>query len=233
LDQAAEELKSKYRVHVKTIQADLSDPAAVDTVKTETQDFNIGLFIPNAAVENHGDFIDSDLERENLLLQINVISPMQLAHHFGQKMADRGKGGIIFISSTLGYSGVPYFANYAATKAYVLALGEGLYYELKDKGVDVTVLSPGLTDTPMAGGIGIDVEKAPFPLMTPEATAAVGLKALGKRPSVIPGVQNNLMAFLSKHIMTRKANVSMFGSLLKKMLNTEQPQEQALSPSKS
>jgi short-subunit dehydrogenase len=191
------------------------------------------LFIPSAAVENHGDFVYSDLERENRLLQLNIISPMQLAHFFGQKMAGRGKGGIIFVSSTLGYGGVPYFANYAATKAYVLTLGEGLYYELKANGVDVTVLSPGLTDTPMAKDIGIDLKKAPFPVMTPAETAAVGLKALGKRPSVIPGVQNNMMAFLSKHIMTRKANISMFGSLLKKTLNAEQTQDPMLSASES
>ena len=233
LDQVAEELKGKYRVHVKTIQADLSDPAAVDALKAETEDFNIGLFIPDAAVENHGDFVYSDLERENRMLQLNVTAPMQLAHYYGQKMADRGKGGIIFVSSTLGYGGVPYFANYAASKAYVLSLGEGLYYELKDKGVDVTVLSPGLTDTPMAENIGLDLEKAPFPLMTPEETAAIGLKALGKTPSIIPGARNNLMAFMSKHIMTRKANVSMFGGLLKKMLNGEQKQEQVFSPTKS
>ncbi len=233
LEQVATELKNRFHIHVKTIQADLSDPTAVDTLKTELQDFNIGLFIPNAAVENHGDFVDSSLERENLMMQLNIISPMQLAHHFGQKMAERGKGGILFVSSTLGYSGVPYFANYAASKAYILSLGEGLSYEFKAKGVDVTVLSPGLTDTPMAGNLGMDIHKAPFPVMTPEDTATAGLKALGKRPSVIPGVQNNLMSFMSKHIMTRKANVSMFGSMLKKMLNSEQPQEQVLSTSKS
>ena len=91
-----------------------------------------------------------------------------------------------------------------ATKAYILAFGEGLSYELKANGVDVTVLSPGGTDTPMAENVGFDMKKMPFPMMTPEETAAIGLKALGKKPSVIPGAQNNIMAFMSKHIMINR-----------------------------
>jgi hypothetical protein len=147
---------------------------------------------------------------------------MQLAHHFGQKMVNRRQGGIIFLATTIGYGGTPYFSNYAASKAYILTLGEGLYYELKSKGVDVTVLSPGGTDTPMAENIGFDMKKSPMPIMTADETASAGLNALGIKPSVIPGFQNNIMAFMGKRIMSRKANVHLFGGMMRKMLRIEE-----------
>ena len=233
LDQVAKELQNKFGVEVKTISADLSDAASIEALKAETQPYEIGLFIPNAGLENHGDFVHSDLDRENRVVQLNVMAPMQLAHHFGRKMADRGRGGIIFVSSTLGYNGVPYFSNYAATKAYLLAFGEGLAYELKSFGVDVTVLSPGGTDTPMADNIGFDMKSMPFPMMTPEDTAVAGLKALGKKSSVIPGFQNNVMTFMSSRLMPRGTTASMFGGMLKKALDAAQAQAQVLSTSRS
>jgi short-subunit dehydrogenase len=233
LDQAAKEIGGKYGVQVKTISADLSDLASVEALKAETQPYEIGLFIPNAGIENHGEFIHNDLNRETKIIRLNIMVPMQLAHHYSRKMAERGRGGIIFVSSTLGYSGVPYFSNYAATKAYVLAFGEGLSYEMKSLGVDVTVLSPGGTDTPMADNMGFDMKSMPFPMMTPEDTAVAGLKALGKKTSVIPGFQNNVMTFMSTRLMPRGTTVSMFGGLLKKALDGAKAQVQQTNPSNS
>ena len=56
--------------------------------------------------------------------QLNCLTPMQMAHHFGNKMSLSGRGGMIFVSSAMGYQGVPFMANYAASKAYSLVLGE-------------------------------------------------------------------------------------------------------------
>ncbi|MBV7331206.1 SDR family NAD(P)-dependent oxidoreductase [Chloroflexi bacterium TSY] len=221
LDQTAADLERQYGVQVQTIPTDLSDPAAVDTIIEATSDLDVGLLIPNAAVETNGSFIKNDLERENKLLQLNTIAPMQLAHHFGGQMSERGKGGILFVSSMAGYSAGPYLANYAASKAYILTLGESLYYELKKKGVDVSVLSPGLTNTPMAAGTGIDWSKMPMTSMDPESTAAVGLQALGRQPSVVPGKMNNIMAFMGKHIMSRKIGVNMYGRMMEKAIASD------------
>ena len=233
LDKISKEISEKHSVEVLGLKADLSDPASIEFVKEATEKLEIGLFIPNAAVENHGEFVDGNMAREMQLVQLNSVTPMQLAHHYGNKMKSRGKGGIIFLATTIGYGGTPFFSHYAASKAYVLSLGEGLHYELKKYGVDVTVLSPGGTDTPMAENIGMDMKNSPMPMMTPEDTARVGLKALGSRPSVIPGVQNNMMAFLGKHIMTRKANVAMFGKMMEKMLYKEESDQPLLDPTEA
>jgi short-subunit dehydrogenase len=178
LDQKAEALEAQYGVQVQTIQADLSEPAAVGIIQEATQNLEIGLFIPNAAAETIGSFVNGDLDLENKLLQLNVISPMQLAHYFGRQMSQRGKGGILFVSSMSGYGPNPYLANYAASKAYIITLGESLHYELKKKGVDVTVLSPALTDTPMAEATGIDWSKMPMKYMA--ASTVADVKAIAR-----------------------------------------------------
>ncbi len=226
LDKISAKIADKYQVEVRGLKADLSDVASVEYVKEATEKLEIGLFIPNAGVENHGEFVNGDMNKEMRLVQLNSVTPMQLAHHFGSKMKERGKGGIMFLATTIGYGGTPFFSHYAASKAYILALGEGLHYELKKYGVDVTVLSPGGTDTPMIENFGFDMKNLPMPMMTPEETATAGLKALGSKPSVIPGFQNNMMAFMSKHIMTRKANVSMAGKMMEKLMSPEKEQEQ-------
>jgi uncharacterized protein len=85
-----------------------------------------------------------------------VITHLDLAHHFGQRLADRGHGGIVLVSAVAAAGGLPCMANDSATKACVLNLGEALNVELRQAGVHVTVLVPVLVNTPVVAPIGID-----------------------------------------------------------------------------
>jgi short-subunit dehydrogenase len=108
----------------------------------------------------------------------------------------------------------PYMASYGAAKAYILAFGDALYHEMKDKRVDVSVLSPGPTDTPMAAGTGIDFAAMGMQVMQPAPVAAYGLAALGNRPDAIPGARNRMMAFMTTRLMPRR----WVGAMLKMMM---------------
>ncbi|MCJ8273195.1 MAG: SDR family NAD(P)-dependent oxidoreductase, partial [Psychrosphaera sp.] len=187
-------LQDDYAVDVRTIAADLSKPDANEMIERQSQDLDVGLLVANAGVENTGHFIENDQQAESHLLALNVVSPMQLSHSFAQRFAKRGKGGILLVSSLFGYQGVPYFANYSASKAYILSLGEALNVELKPLGIDVTVLSPGLTNTPMAANIPVDFNKMPITKHAPEMVARVGLNALGRKATVVPGFINKFYA---------------------------------------
>ncbi len=123
LEQLAEDLVAARRISVRTVPVDLARIGTAEALEEATADLDIGLLINNAGVETHGAFLRSDLDDETSLLQLNVVRPMELAHVFGRKMTRRSKGGIVFVSSTLGYQSVPYFANYASSKAYILVLG--------------------------------------------------------------------------------------------------------------
>ena len=220
LEKLALKLKSEFQIKVKTIALDLLEDNAIETLISETNDLNIGLLIPNAGMEVHGDFVKNNYKTESKVVELNTLIPMQLAHVFGEKMVQRNKGGIIFISSTFGHQSVPYFANYSATKAYILSIGQALNYEFKKSGVDVTVLSPGLTDTEMADNMeGMNFNKMPVVKMKVEPVVKTAINALGKKQAVIPGVLNNIMDVLGKFTTPRWVNTNMFGFLVSRAMS--------------
>ena len=207
------DLEAKYDIQVKTISEDLSKPAASSEIAEQTADIDIGLLVANAGIENNGPFIDNDANDESRLLALNIVSPMQLSHIFAKRFTDRGKGGILLISSLFGYQGVPYVANYSASKAYILSLGEALNVELKPLGIDVTVLSPGMTKTPMTDNMSVDFNRMPITQHAPEVVASVGLNALGKKATVVPGLINKIYAWENRFI-PRSWPVKLFGFLV-------------------
>ena len=85
-----------------------------------------------------------------------MIAHLDLAHHFGQRLAKRGRGGIVLVSAGAAAGGLPYMANDSATKAYPLNLGESLHVELRQASINVTVLVPLLVNTPVVARIRID-----------------------------------------------------------------------------
>lgn len=219
LNEKANEFKKQYGVDVKTISADLTKKEDLDHILKETNSLEIGLFIPNAAVENHGFLMDIPLDKELAAIQIDVVSVFTMTYHFGKKMSERGKGGIILVSSIIGHMPNPYFSNYAGMKAYISNFGFSLHYELKKKGVDVTVLSPGPTDTPMLkGALGeMDVSKMPMAIQKPKYVAQLAIEGLGKKPHVIPGRKNAIMVRMTKMMSTLK-QIKAGGKMMDKVM---------------
>lgn len=184
-----------------------------------TADLEIGLVVNNAGTIHHGDFIENEPEAERRLAQVNMIAPLEIARHFGAGLAQRGHGGILFVASSIAYGPAPYLANYAASKSYLLTLGESLSYEFKQHGVDVSVLSPGPTRTPMTEGLAeadMDFSKTPFAFQETGPVVRAGLAALGRKASVIPGARNNIMAFAGKYFTPRGMAIRVFGGILKR-----------------
>ena len=193
----AASLQSRYGIKAKYISADLTSNEGIEKVKQV--DEQIGLLVLAAGFEVNGAFEKTSIEAELKVLQINVVATLELTHYFSKGMVERGKGGMLLISSLSGHMPNPYFSNYAGSKAYVLNLGASLYGELKPKGVDVTILSPGLTNTPMVADNGVNWNKTPMKAMEPAVVAEIGLNGLGKRLLSVPGGRNKMMAFMSKH----------------------------------
>lgn len=214
LDQLEKQLVAEYGVEVRTIQADLTDASSITSIERQTSDIEIGLVVPNAGIEVSGDFVNTSLQDNEKMLQLNVNTPMQMARIFAAKMVKRGRGGILFTSSLFGYQGIPYLANYAATKAYILTLGEALNVELKTQGVDVTVLSPGLTNTDMPARMPIEFSRIPMFKLSPERVARIGINALGHKATVVPGILNKFYAWENR-LIPRTWPVNLFGFLIR------------------
>ena len=222
LESLAADLEKKHNVETRVLVIDLSTTEAANAIIEATDDIQVGLLINNAAMLMGGALVKHDVRDEIRILNVNVTTPLQLTHHFGSKMRERGRGGIMFVSSFAGYNCMPYMANYMATKSYLASLGEALYHEFKKEGVDVLVLSPGMLDTDPhkthAPTVGIKQADsttesggmAPAPV--PPVVAEV-LSSLGKKTTVVPGITIKIMTFVFKHILTRGMVANLLGNL--------------------
>ncbi len=202
LQKLAETLRQQYRIDVVVEQVDLSDIAAIVQLHERLRERGIAvdILINNAGHGLQGPFLDRQLDAALAMVQVDIASVTALTHVFAQDMRKRGRGKILLVASLLAYYGVPNFAVYAAAKAYVLRLGEGLHRELKRDGVGVTVLCPGMSDT----GFAQAAQQKLTPMlqqiiMQPGAVVRTGIRALQSgRLSVVPGFGNKAVMFLSR-----------------------------------
>lgn len=182
---------SKYGVNVKTVVADVSDLSAVDQIIEATKNADIGLLVASAGFGTSGTFLNSSLHEEINMLRVNCEAVLALTHHFSQQFAAKKRGGTILMSSLVAFQGVPYSANYAATKAYIQSLAEGLSIELKPLGVDVLAAAPG----PVESGFGKRANMRMDMYLTPEKIGVPILKALGRKQTVLPGFLTKFLTY--------------------------------------
>lgn len=148
LDALAEEL-SGTGVKVITATVDLAKKDATARLAEIAAPFEVGLLVFNAGADPNGAaFLDGDIEAWSELAMRNCMTVMRACHHFGTLMRTRGRGGLLICGSGVCYGGLPGISVYGATKAFDLALLEGLWAELKPQGVDVLYLVMSRTDTP-------------------------------------------------------------------------------------
>ena len=212
LNSLASELEEDYSVETRVVVVDLADEDFLARVRERTSDVEVGLLINSAGFAVSGNLLDNKLEDELAMLAVNSRAPLALTHHFGREMRDRGNGGIIFVASTVAYSGSPGWSNYAATKAFDLTLSDGLARELKKHGVSVLTVSPGATQTEfwnVAGG------KPLLPLSS-RRVVRTALGSLGRRSSTVPGLINKMIV-LSTRFAPRWLNAVIFGRVVKLM----------------
>jgi short-subunit dehydrogenase len=217
LTELRDELQGRFAVTVRTLCHDLAQEDTLSALKLATGDLDIGLLVYNAAFSNIGPFLESTLENHKRVINVNVRGPALCVHHLGRLMEQKGRGGIILMSSLTALQGTPYIAHYGATKAYNLMLAEGLWYELRERGIDVVACCAGPTDTPaFRESLPKDREFPRFPpVLKPERVVAVVLKALGKRGSVISGALNRLSAFFMTRFLSRRAAVTVMGNTVR------------------
>ena len=147
LEKLAEEIRTKHKVEVIVIQADLSEENFLQKIIDAVGEKEIGILINNAGLGSVGEFADADAEHEIKMVKVNCVAPTILTHHFLQGMIKRKSGAIIFLGSILSFQPTPFSAAYSATKAFNSFLGDALWYELKKHNIDVLSLNPGGTDT--------------------------------------------------------------------------------------
>lgn len=213
LEALGKELQESYGIEYRAVAADLASADFLPQLAADTEDLDIGLVINNAGFTNSGNFLDNDLEREIQLVDVNCRSAVIVAHHFGQKLRARNQGGMIFSASIAAFAGIPFWANYSASKSFDLKLSEALASELKPHNVDVLAMCPGATKTEFAEYDGFIANH----IMTMEAPAVVSgaLKALnGGRRTWVAGWVNKMNVFATR-LFPRWFNSILFGVVVR------------------
>ncbi len=209
LDGLAAALAADHGVDVRTVGADLSTDAGSDAVEAATAGLDVGLLVAAAGFGTSGAFLDADLGREMNMLDVNVRAVLRASHHFGRRFAARGRGGLVLFGSIVGFQGTPRAAAYAATKAFVQTLAEGLHAELAPRGVDVLSSAPGPVQTGFAARAAMQMGRA----LAPADVAVPTLNALGHKPTLLPGALSKVLG-LSLAPLPRSVRTRIMGTVM-------------------
>jgi short-subunit dehydrogenase len=201
-----------FKVQHRVIVMDLSQEGFIPKLAELTKDLDIGLVVSNAGTANPGEFLKLDRQLLQETLRLNTMAHLDIAHHFGQKLVKRRRGGLILVGAMGAENGIPCIANDGGAKAYVHSLGEALHYEFKPLGVYVTVLATGFTNTEVLGKFRFDPTTMPLKPMSVEQCVSEGLSGLRKnRSRIVPGRLNRIMNALVPASVARKMEADMIG----------------------
>ena len=184
------ELKKTLQTKVSVLAIDLSEENAAQKVFSAARD--VDVLVNNAGFGVRGEIVDADVSKVSAMLRLNIITLTELSMLFGQRMKERKRGYILNVASVAAYQPVPYLASYSASKSYVLHFTEALAQELKDYGVYVTCLCPGVTTSNFYQTMGKNVSGA-----SAKDVAALGVRALfNSKTTVTFGLKNKVRVWL-------------------------------------
>jgi short-subunit dehydrogenase len=206
------ELQQAHGVQCRVLAADLSDLETVHRMADATSDLDVGLLVAAAGFGTSGLFLDADLAVETGMVDLNCTSVAALAWHIGPRLVKRGRGGVVFLSSLLAFHGTAHAAHYAATKAYVQTLAEGLRVEWSAHGVDVIASAPG----PIRSGFAARADMQMAQALPAEVVARVTMQALGRKTTVRPGWLSKLLGW-SLAMLPRWGQVMVMTRVMKGM----------------
>jgi uncharacterized protein len=206
----AQDLSGRFNTQSRVLALDLSDERSYEEIATSTDDLDVGLLVYSAGFGDSGLFIDSDLPNQFQMVDVNCRMLMGVSHLFAKRFAQQRRGGMVLMSSLVGFQGVPHTAHYAATKAYVQSLAEGLHFELAPYGVDVIASAPGPIHSGFAKKANMNLTLAQKPSDVAEET----LLALGRGITVRPGFLSKFLEF-SLCFLPRRFRVQMMGLIMK------------------
>ncbi len=198
LNNLKSELEEVYQIDVQTLECDLSESGAAESVFDfcQQKELQVEVLVNNAGMFVYGEVVGADKEKVRSILQVHMNTPVMLCRFFGELMAKNHMGYILNVSSISAVMPYPTISLYGPTKTFLRKFTRALRTELKETGVNVLCLLPGATATslydtkninlPLAMRLGI--------MKKPEVVAKAGVKALFKRHGeCIPGLLNKFV----------------------------------------
>lgn len=211
LEDLATELEAAHGVSVVPLEVDLNSIDAVDVIFEAASDMDVGLLINNAGFRDAGPYQDIDPARAASMIDVNDKLPVLLTHRMIPRLLERGRGGLLFTGSIEANMGFPFSCVYAATKAFIHSLGEGLWGELHGQNIDVLVIEPGSTDTENYARQGMDASQSDS-VWHPDDVARMGLENIANGPVLPVGDKTEYQSIMAMVGMPRRDALKVFTS---------------------
>jgi short-subunit dehydrogenase len=197
LTQIANEL-SKQGIRVQVLAKDLSDYNTAKEIfdYCNNNSIQIDYLVNNAGFGDFGMFYESNWEKQEQMINLNITALTHLCRLFLPEMVKRKFGRIMNVASTAAFQPGPTMSVYYASKAYVLHFSEAIANELEKTGVTVTALCPGATESGFQAAAAMEKSRLVKgrKLPTSEEVAAFGYRAMMKGKTVaVPGLGNKLL----------------------------------------
>ncbi len=227
LDEVAQDIRERTHAETRTLSVDLTDPDASQRIIDATADLEIGMLVYCAGGDpNYQPFLSNPVSASEDLLQRNCLVLMRLCHHFAGQMVERGRGGIVNFTSGAALAGGRNMVAYGATKAFDMVFTEGLWVELRDKGVDVLGLVLGMTDTPALRKLEFErgrlasIDEVPEGAVTAASVVDEAFANLGNGPTIATG-DDVRMAFELFKSMSRNDVVRLIMQMSTEVMGTD------------
>jgi len=174
------ELENAHKIKVMVVVADLAQPESADQIfsATEQAGLNIDILINNAGFGGHGKFHERQLRKDQAMMQVNMVSLVNLTHLYLQGMVQRNYGKILHVASTAAFLPGPLQAVYYATKSFVVSFSQAISQELEGTNVTSTALCPGAVATGFVSAGDLEGIKVWDKAATAESVAKCGYDAM-------------------------------------------------------
>jgi short-subunit dehydrogenase len=200
--------------NIVIVQKDLSDPEAAESIYAfcEKEKIDVDVLVNNVGFGLVGRHLDLDPARVKQMVILNMMTMTVLCNLFGRKMRERGRGEILNVASTISFQPLPFWAAYSASKSYVSSFSQSFAREMKEFGVSVTCLYPGITATNFLDSAGLKRSSHPLSVgslihraaMDAKKVARAGYRGLIKKKlRAIPGISNKLHFYFIHWIPNR------------------------------
>lgn len=198
LKETAKLMAREGAAEVTILPADLSVPDTALAIYNQTKllGIEVDMLVNNAAMGEYGFFAENDLAKEMALIQLNLVSVVQLTKLYMQHMISKRYGKILQVASLSSYQPTPKLAVYAATKSFVLSFSDAVANELKGTGVTMTALIPSATATNFFRRAGMQHTRVALnDLEDPAFVAQIGFESMmrGDAHAVVPGVKMQIL----------------------------------------
>ena len=198
-------LFAQHGTRCQVLPADLSQPAECDRVLAAIAGERERLYalVNNAGLGTHGWFHEIPMERQRVLIEVNITALTHLARGVLPWLRANGRGHVMNVASVASFQPGPLMATYYASKAYVLSLSEALHNECLGTGVTVTAVCPGPTTTGFKVAAGLATDSAPGgppPMRSADVADRAFRGTMAGKPVVITGARNVVAAALGRYL---------------------------------